>query len=130
MNDTEVLARFSDAVQCRTDRGGPLGLTLIGYEGAVPVQVSFVCAPPADWPERLEGAVVVREAPTHFRITEAHDARMLEASGVFVHRDVGRIVESVVPSRPAPLTKRLFWRVVLALAATSPGRRALRALRG
>jgi hypothetical protein len=32
------------------------------------------------------------------------------------HRDVRELVFAVVPQRPAPPSKRLFWRLVLALA--------------
>jgi hypothetical protein len=49
----------------------------------------------------------------------------LPVTGVFVHRDVTRAFEGSVPSRRAPLGKRLLWRLVLALAATSFGRRLL-----
>jgi hypothetical protein len=46
------------------------------------------------------------------------------------HRDVRAQVFAVLPPRRAPLGKRAFWRVVLALARFPFGVRLLRRLRG
>ena len=46
------------------------------------------------------------------------------------HEDVGAAVFAVVPQRRAPLSKRLFWRVVLLVARFPPGLRLLQRLRG
>jgi len=125
MNAGEVV-RFSGLVQCRVDRHGPLGLTLIGPVGDATVHLSFVCTPPVDWPPRLEAPMVLREGTAQFRVVETGGDRALEASRVFVHRDAARVFDRAVPPRRAPLVKRVLWRGVLALAATSVGRRMLR----
>jgi hypothetical protein len=52
------------------------------------------------------------------------------ARGDARHRDVRDVVFAVVPPRRAPLGKRLFWRLVLALARVPAGLRLLRRLRG
>jgi hypothetical protein len=52
------------------------------------------------------------------------------ARGDARHRDVRAAVFAAVPQRRAPLAKRLFWRLVLALARLPMGLRLLRRLRG
>lgn len=52
------------------------------------------------------------------------------ARGDARHRDVRDQVFAVVPQRRAPLGKRVFWRLVLALARLPAGVRLLRRLRG
>lgn len=120
-----VLVRFSGPVECRTDRAGPLGLTLIGREGDEPVQVAFACAPQSGFPRRLDAPVVERTAPGTYRIGGERDGLVLDATRVFIHRDVTRAFHRAVPPRRAPLAKRAFWRAVLALAATRIGQRVL-----
>jgi len=39
-----------------------------------------------------------------------------------IHREVAGAFYKALPPRPVPLRKRLFWRVMLGLAATSAGR--------
>jgi hypothetical protein len=52
------------------------------------------------------------------------------ARGDAHHRDVRAQVFAAVPQRRAPLGKRAFWRLVLALARFPAGLRLLRRLRG
>jgi hypothetical protein len=52
------------------------------------------------------------------------------ARGDSRHRDVRAQVFAVVPQRRASLGKRVFWRLVLALARSRAGLRLLRRLRG
>ena len=47
-----------------------------------------------------------------------------------LHREVAAAFFEALPSQPIRWTQRLFWRSVLALAATSAGRWLLRTLRG
>jgi hypothetical protein len=54
---------------------------------------------------------------------------MIEATSLHVHRDVGNAFYRAVPPRLVPLRKRLFWRVVLALAGTGAGKRLLLSIR-
>jgi hypothetical protein len=51
------------------------------------------------------------------------------AQGDARHRDVRAAVFAAVPQRRAPLGKRLFWRLVLALARVPGGVGLLRRLR-
>ncbi|MGQ0833653.1 MAG: hypothetical protein ACT4O5_01815 [Gammaproteobacteria bacterium] len=126
---SSLLVRFSGSVECRADRAGPLGLTLIGREGDEPVQVAFACPPGIEVPERLDARVVERTAPGTYRIGGERDGLVLDATRVFIHRDVTRAFYRAVPPRRAPLAKRAFWRAVLALAATRIGQRMLFAVR-
>ena len=52
------------------------------------------------------------------------------ARGDARHRDVSAEVFAAVPQRRAPLGKRAFWRIVLALARFPFGMKLLRRLRG
>lgn len=126
MNGARELARFSGSVECRLAASGPLGLTLVGRDAAsVPVQVSFVCRAPASWPATLEAPIVLRADADRILVKAGASELTLYVNGVFVHRDVTLAFEGSVPPRRAPLGKRLFWSLVLALARTSFGRRLL-----
>jgi hypothetical protein len=113
-------------VQCRVDRGGPLGLTLAGRRDAEVLYVTFVGTPTADLPPRLDATVIEPVGADEYRIASGGEQRTIRAQRVFVHRDVGQVFCSAVPARPAPFAKRVFWRAVLALAGSSLGRRVLR----
>lgn len=52
------------------------------------------------------------------------------ARGDHRHRDARAAVFAVVPPREASLAKRLFWRLVLALAKSRAGLALLRKVRG
>ena len=51
------------------------------------------------------------------------------ARAVHLHREVATTFYRAVAPRLVPLSKRLFWRVVLAMAASPLGKRLLLALR-
>jgi hypothetical protein len=122
--------RFEGTVECRIDPGSPLGLTLIGRSGTEILHVTFVGTPPADFPGRLEAPVVEPAGVHEYRIVAAGVQRVIRAPRVFVHRDVRQVFCGVVPARRAPVAKRLFWRVVLAFAGSSLGRRMFGHARG
>src|SRR5213082_2804187 len=117
----DTLASFRGPVSCR--RGAaPLGLTLSGETSEHPgerTELAFSAAAPADFPEALEGAVIERVGTHQYRI----------ASAPHVHRDIAVPFYRAIPPRRVPLAKRIFWRVVLALAATRTGLALLRRLR-
>ncbi|MET0292508.1 MAG: hypothetical protein ABW136_09110 [Steroidobacteraceae bacterium] len=46
------------------------------------------------------------------------------------HQSLEDLFRNVLPPRPVPLRKRVFWRVVLALLAFPPSRALLLRLRG
>lgn len=133
MTDTDfpapLLAAFRGPVTCRRGVGG---LTLTG--GAADsaddsLIVTFIAATVADLPDSLGAATLRARDERHYRIICGSREWLVEATSVHVHRDIGREFYRAIPPRPAPLTKRLFWRVVLALAATRAGRRLLLFLR-
>src|SRR6184192_1020440 len=119
----DTLASFRGPVSCR--RGAaPLGLTLSGETSEHPgerTELAFSAAAPADFPEALEGAVIERVGTHQYRIASAPREWLIEATAAHVHRDI--------PPRRVPLAKRIFWRVVLALAASRTGLALLRRLR-
>jgi hypothetical protein len=119
--------RFAGWVSCRRDGEGPLGLILVGRTQDRPdevVQMAFSAPAPADFPEALEEAVVESLGPGGHRISSG--ARSWTLSGVaHLHREVATAFYKALPPRPVPFRKRLFWRVMLALAASPAGRRLL-----
>jgi len=118
----ETLVRFSGGVECRRDASGPLGLTLVGAVAAGEVaHLAFLGAPPQGLPAQLETAVVERLGPREFRISAAAGSWTLLAAHTYLHLDVGRRFYDAIPPRPVPLGKRIFWRLVLAVAASPLG---------
>jgi hypothetical protein len=116
--------RFEGPVECRCDPAAS-GLTLSGRSGSGLVHVTLVGTPPPDFPARLESPVLERIADHEYRIASGGDSRTVRARRVFVHCDAREVFCAAVPARPAPLVKRLFWRALLAFAASAPGRRLL-----
>ncbi|HEY8509167.1 MAG TPA: hypothetical protein VIL32_12460 [Steroidobacteraceae bacterium] len=115
---------FQGRVCCQRESDGPLGLTLIGRTQDQPqeqVQLAFATRAPADIPDALENVVVEQTGEREYRI--ASGGRSWEVHGVaHLHRDVAGRFYQAIPGRPVPWTKRLFWRVMLGLAARPAGR--------
>ena len=82
-----------------------------------------------DVPRSLSGAAIRAVDQHHYRIASESQELIVEAAAVHLHRDIGDAFYRAVPPRAAPLKKRLFWRVVLALAGSRAGKRLLLALR-
>jgi len=80
-------------------------------------------------PGSLSGARISAVDPHHYLIASESQELIVEAAALHVHRDIGNAFYREVPPRPVPLKKRLFWRVVLALAASRAGKRLLLSLR-
>jgi hypothetical protein len=123
---------FHGPVSCL--RGAaPLGLTLVGETPGHPGErtaLAFSAAAPADLPAALEGgAEVERLGANRYRIRSAPREWLIEAAAVHLHRDVAAPFYRAIPPRRVPFGKRLFWKVVLALAASRAGLALLRALR-
>ncbi len=91
--------------------------------------VAFACAAPTDFPDVIEDAQVESLERGQYRISSLLRAWVFEARSVHVHRDVGCSFYEVIAPRQAPWSKRLFWRLVLALAANPLGKRMLLTLR-
>ena len=127
-----AVARFRGAVSCRREPETPLGLTLVGNTYDRPeetVCVAFSGAAPGDLPEALEDVSVERVDPGIYRIFGEECEWMVAASAVHVHREVASVFYRVVVPRLPRFTRRLFWRVVLAMVRHPTGKRLLLALR-
>jgi hypothetical protein len=127
----DTLVSFRGPVSCR--RGAaPLGLTLTGETPEHPGErtaLAFSGAAPADFPESLDGAVIECVAANQYRIASVPREWLIEATAVHLHRDIAAPFYGAIPPRRVPLMKRLFWKVVLALAASRMGLALLRTLR-
>ena len=127
----DPIVSFRGAVSCL--RGAaPLGLTLVGETPEHPGErtaLAFSAAAPGEFPATLEDAVVERVGTGEYRIVSAPREWLIAATAVHLHRDVGARFYRAIPPRRVPLTKRLFWRVVLALAASRTALALLRTLR-
>lgn len=91
--------------------------------------LTFISPSIPDVPDSLTSAVIRAVDESRYQISSAARELIVEATSLHVHRDIGSAFYRAVPPRPAPLGKRIFWRVVLALAASSPGKRLLLSLR-
>jgi hypothetical protein len=124
---------FRGGVSCRRDTNGPLGLTLIGWTADRPderASVAFSGRAPGNLPEVLEDPTVYRIDERRYRIASTSREWIVEAAAVHVHREIAASFYRAIPPRTAPWSKRLLFRLLLALAATSWGKRLLLALRG
>lgn len=120
--------RFWGWISCRRDGEGPLGLILVGRtqdRPDEPVQMAFACPAPADLPEALEDATVERLGARQYRISSG-DRSWTVSAVAHLHREVATAFYKALPPRPVPFRKRLFWRVLLGLAANPAGRWLLR----
>jgi hypothetical protein len=124
---------FRGGVSCRRESDGPIGLTLRGLTVEHPdewVSVSFSGLAPEKLPEVLEDPTVYRIDERRYRIASTPREWIVEAGAVHVHREIAAAFYRAIPPRVAPWTKRLFFRLLLALMANSWGKRILLALRG
>jgi len=131
MDETRRIVGFRGGVSCRRD-DGPLGLTLIGRAADRREEVAtlaFSGAAPPGLPEALEDAVVEQVEAGRYRIWSGTREWSFSARSVHLHREVSSTFYRAIPPRIVPWHKRLFWRVVLALAATRMGKALLLTLR-
>jgi len=123
---------FSGEVSCRRDPRGPLGLTLFGRTMDRPSEeasLAFSGRAPDTLPDMLEDVTVDRLGEGRYCIASAQHSWTVEATAVHLHREIAASFYRAIPPRAAPWSKRLFWHVVLAMAASSWGKRLLLALR-
>jgi hypothetical protein len=121
----EAIVQFSGRVDCARDGCGPLGLALSGHTARFPhelVRLFFAGAAPEDLPAALQNASVARVGPDRYRLTSGAQSWAVSARAVHLHREVAEEFYRVLPPQPVRWTQRLFWRIVLALAATASGR--------
>jgi hypothetical protein len=109
-----------------------LTLTLSGMSAASPSEetaFTFSAAVPVECAGTLEDAVVEHLEGAHYRIRSGAREWPVEATAVHLHREIAARFYHAIPPRRAPWSKRLFWRAVLVLAASSTGLAALKVLR-
>jgi hypothetical protein len=92
--------------------------------------VSFSGNAPADLPQTLSAARVESIGANEYRIASAAGEWRITARCVHLHRDIAAAFYAAIPPRPVPAGKRIFWRLVLALAGSRTGMAVLKALRG
>lgn len=123
------LAAFQGPVVCRRT-AATLSLTGAAADSTDDILIlTFVAPEVSGLPDNLSAVVVRSLGGSRYGIGSASGDWIIEASSVHVHRDIGRTFYRAIPPRPTPLRKRLFWRVVLALAGTRAGKRLLLSLR-
>jgi hypothetical protein len=131
MDETRRIVGFRGGVSCRRE-AGPFGLTLIGHTSDQPREMAtlaFVGAAPPGLPEVLEDANVEQVDAGRYRIWSGQREWIFPARSAHLHREVSTSFYRAIAPRLVPWNKRLFWRVVLAMAATRTGKRLLLTLR-
>ena len=131
MDETGRMVRFRGGVSCRRD-DGPLGLTLIGRTTDRPDEVAtlaFAAAAPPGLPEALEDATVEQVEAGRYRIRSDQREWIFSARSAHLHREVASTFYRAISPRLVPWKKRLFWRIVLAVAASRVGKTLLLTLR-
>ncbi|MBV8341033.1 MAG: hypothetical protein JO173_01515 [Gammaproteobacteria bacterium] len=127
----EVVVAFRGPVSCQRSPGAPV-LTLVGRAGepvAAGTMLSFSATAPAGCPDVLEDAVVERLGAGHYRLRAGTREWLIGARAVHLHREAAAEFYRAIPPRRAPWGKRLFWRMVLALARSRAGLGLLKLLR-
>jgi hypothetical protein len=82
-----------------------------------------------DVPETLKAVILTAVGEHRYRISSASGDLVVEATSLHVHRDISTAFYRAVPPRPVPLSKRLFWLLVLWLAGSRTGKQVLAYLR-
>lgn len=124
-----AVAAFRGTVPCRRFANA---LTLAGPAADSAddeLILSFIVRDFPALPESLTAPVVVALDEQRYRIVSLAGEWVIEATSLHVHRDIGNTFYRAIPPRPAPLAKRFFWRLVLALAGSRAGKRLLLSLR-
>jgi hypothetical protein len=131
MDEARRIVRFRGGVSCRRD-DPPFGLTLIGRtidRSDELATLAFVGAAPEGLPEALEDATVEQIAAGQYRIWSGRREWLFPARSVHLHREVSATFYRAVEPRQVPWNKRLFWRIVLSMAASRFGKSLLLTLR-
>jgi hypothetical protein len=104
----------------RTD--GPACVTLVGRDDrGDPVHLTLVGTAPRGLPDSIVAATVESSRDDRYRIGDGSATWSMQARG-YRHYDLAAAFYAAVPPRRPALAKRLFWQVVLAGAASRPGR--------
>jgi hypothetical protein len=98
-------------------------VTLIGAtQRNARAYLTLGAAVPADLPARIDAGTVEQLDERRYRVSAPGREWILDARCAFVHHDVSGAVRAALPPRRVPLVKRLFWRLLLAFAASRAGR--------
>jgi hypothetical protein len=127
VDEARRIVRFRGGVSCRRD-AGPLALTLVGRTTDRPdelVTLAFAGSAPSNLPEALEDATAEQVGAGRYRIRSGPREWLVSARSTHLHREVATTFYRAITPRRVPWSKRLFWRVVLGLAANPVGRRLL-----
>lgn len=126
----EPLVAFRGRVTCTRTAGVPV-LTLSGTSAQAggETALAFSATAVPDLPDTLQDATVEQLGGGQYRIVSAPREWLISASAAHLHREIAAQFYRAIPPRPAPWAKRVFWRVVLALAASRAGLTLLRTLR-
>jgi hypothetical protein len=127
------IASFKGTVRSRHDSQGALGLMLSGTDAQEDEAVCLAfttSTPPGDLPPALQDPVVEQLSQERFRIHTSLREWLIEARAVHVHREVAAALAAAIPPRVPPLSRRLFWRLILGVAGNPLGLFLLRRLRG
>ena len=119
------LAAWRGPVSCRRSPHALILTGLTGEPGEAGLILTFLASELPEVPDSLTAAEVLVLDEHHYRIVTATRSWEIEASSVHVHRDIAAAFYRAIPPRQVPLRKRLFWRVVLALAGSRLGKRLL-----
>lgn len=127
----EALASFRGTVRCeRSAQAHALILSGRSAEtGGEEISLILSASAPPECPASLDDAFVEHLGGRQYRIRSASREWQVEAGAVHLHHEIAAAFYRAIPPRPAPWRKRLFWRVVLALARTRAGLAALAMLR-
>ena len=123
--------RFRGGFSCRRD-DAPFGLTLIGRtidRSDEIATLAFVGAAPEGLPEALEDATAEQTASGQYRSWSGRREWLFPARSVHLHREVSATFYRAIAPRLVPWKKKLFWRVVLSMAASRFGKSLLLTLR-
>jgi len=131
VDETKRIVRFRGGVSCRRD-DSPLGLTLVGRTTDRPDEMAtlaFAADPPPGLPEALEDATVEQLDAGRYRIWSGKREWIVPARSVHLHREVSTTFYRAIAPRLVPWNKRLFWHIVLSIAASRVGKTLLLTLR-
>jgi hypothetical protein len=97
-------------------------LGTINESRAVPAQLSLIGIEPVQLPPSLADVTVEVSSASAVLLRSGSRNWRLACRAWQLHRDVGGMFYAAIPPRPTPLSRRLGWRVLLGVAATTPGR--------
>jgi hypothetical protein len=91
--------------------------------------LAFAAVAPPGLPEALEDATVEQLDDGRYRIWSGKREWIVPARSVHLHREVSTTFYRAIAPRLVPWNKRLFWRIVLSIAASRVGKTLLLTLR-